>query len=122
MNPVIFEIFKNENLTKPLVVLKRIGQVGVFIAALGVAIIQLNKGVMGGTPVLDFISFATGWGFIVAMICFAIVGLVSMGKTKHNNTAQAMGRTLLKIFLYLFLPAIIITLILVFAFILPRYQ
>ncbi len=112
MNPAIFENFKDQNLSRPLIILKRVGQVSFGVMALGIVIAQLNQGKVGGNPFLDFIAFASFWGFLVGILCFAIVGLATLGKTKNNTTFQAMGKALLKIFLFIFLPAIIITIIL----------
>lgn len=122
MNPGIFDNFKNENLTPLMIVLKRIGQVCLFILAACVLVTQLNHGQVGGTPFLDSMVWAGGFSFFVGIACFAIVGLYSLGKSKNNNTVQATGKSLLKILLLIYVPAIVITAILTFTIILSRYQ
>ena len=122
MNPAIFEFINNEHLSKPLRIVKLIGKGCLLCSFVGIGIIQLNQGKMGGTPLLDFTTWIIAWGFILGFICFAVVGLVSLNITKNNSTAQAALQSLKKIFLYMFLPAIVITLILVVIFVLPRYQ
>ena len=121
-NTPLLDHFKNENLSPKLLLLKRSGVVGAIIAAAGLFIImQLNGGKVGGTPFQDVVSDATAIGALVAIVSFVIIAMVSTGKTKSNTATQAIGRTLLKTFLYMLLPAIIITFILVAIFILPRY-
>jgi len=119
MKPVLFDIFKNENLTLPMLILKRIGQVGFSLLLLSVIIVQLNQGKAEGSLLLDIAVWAGGTGFFVGIACFAIVGLFSLGKNKKNSTIQAVGGSFLKVFLYIFLPAIIITAIITFTVVLP---
>ena len=122
MNSALLDIFKNENLTAPIIICKRIGQVAFSLTLIYIVITQFNQGKVGGSPFLDAIAWVAGIGFMVGILCFAIVGLYSLGKNKTNNTAQAVGKSFLKIFLYMYLPAIIIGAVLVFIFVLPRYQ
>ena len=112
MNPAIFEFIKDEHLTKPFKIIKLIGKtcLAVSLVALIVAELALRK--MGGGSYLDLASVVIGLGLIIGMICFAIVGLVSTGKTDNNSSSQAIVRSLKKVFLFLFLPAIVITMIL----------
>ena len=121
-NTPLLDHFKNENLSPKLLLLKRLGVIGAIIAAAGLFIImQLNGGKVGGTLFQDIVSDATAIGALVAIVSFVIIAMASAGKTKSNTATQAIGRTLLKTFLYMLLPAIIITFILVAIFILPRY-
>jgi len=121
MNPSVFDNFKNENLSTPLIVLKRIGQVSFGAAALGFVIFQFNGGQTGGNALLDSTNAVAGYGLLLGIVCFAIVGLVALGRgSKKTSTAHAAGRSLKKIFLYMYLPAIIITILLTLIFILPR--
>lgn len=118
MNPSIFESIKDEHLNKPLRILKLIGKGCLVSSFVGIVVIQLNQGNVGGTPLLDFATKVIGWGFILAMICFAILGLVTLGKTRDNTTAQAIGRALKVISIYMFLPALVVALVLALLFIL----
>jgi heme/copper-type cytochrome/quinol oxidase subunit 2 len=113
----VFDIFKNNNLTTPMVIVKRIGQIGFIATAAGVLAIQLGSG-----WVYSIASAIMAYGFIIGMICFAIVAAYSSGKNRASTTAQAIGGSLLKVLLYIFLPAIIITLLLVLIFGLPQYR
>lgn len=122
MNPGIFEFIKDEHLSKPLRVLKWAGKICMMISLMGIAIVQLNNGTMGNSSILDYFIRFTGWGLIAGILCFAFLGLISVGKTANNTSLQAIVHTLKKIFLYIFLPAIVITIFLTAVYILPRYQ
>jgi len=121
MHPAIFNYFKNENLSPLLIIVKRIGQAGMLIGFIGVATMQFNEGKIEETPFFNMFPNLIGWSFVIGLACLAIVGMYALGKTKNNNTAQAMGRTFLKVFLYMYLPAIIITFVLAMIFLVPRY-
>lgn len=107
----VFDMFNNSNLTTPMVIVKRIGQIGFIATAAGVLAIQPYS----------IASAAVAYGFIIGMICFAVVAAYSSGKNKTTTTARAIGGSLLKVLLYIFLPAII-TLLLVLIFGLPQYR
>ncbi len=106
----ISEGFKNANLSKPMIAFKYIGQLGLVIFALSVVVIQANDGKTSESPLLDAASLVGGYGFIVGLLCLIIVAISVLG----------LKNTVSKIFLYMFLPAIILTAILVVVFVLPN--
>lgn len=119
----LFEIFKNENLTPPLLVLKRIGKVCLVLAAIGIGIIQIGGGQIGGSVYLDIATKFAGIGFLAGMVCFSVIALFSLGKARAQQTTHsAIASGFKKMFLYIYFPAIIMTIILVILFVLPRYQ
>jgi len=106
----IAEGYKNKNLSKPLIVIKYIGQFGFIVAIIGVGILQYNRSEVAGTPFLETVSSLTAFGVLTGIISLVIVALGVMG----------IKNTFVKVFMYMFLPAIIITIILTIIFILPR--
>lgn len=118
----VFDIFKNDNLPTPMIIVKRLGQIGFIATAVGIIAIQMNNGEVGGGWVHSVASAITAYGFIIGIVCFAIVAAYSSGKSKASTTTQAIGGSLLKVLLYIFLPAIIVTLLLIVIFGLPQYR
>ncbi len=119
----LFDIFKNENLTQPLLALKRIGKICLILAAIGIGIIQISGEQIGGSVYLDIATRFAGIGFLAGMVCFSVIALYSLSKTRAQQTTHsAIASGFKKMFLYIYLPAIIITIILVILFVLPRYQ
>lgn len=119
----LFDIFKNENLTQPLLALKRIGKICLILAAIGIGIIQISGEQIGGSVYLDIATRFAGIGFLAGMVCFSVIALYSLSKARAQQTTHsAIASGFKKMFLYIYLPAIIITIILVVLFVLPRYQ
>jgi hypothetical protein len=102
--------FKNTNLSKPMIVVKYVGQLSLLVFALSFVIIQANGNEVGGTPLLDIASATGGYTFLLGIICLVIVAASVLG----------VKNTISKVFLYMFLPAIILTAILVVVFVLPN--
>lgn len=122
MHPSSFNFLDNKNLSPRFIIVKRIGQFGMIVALAGISVFQFNGGNIAETPLLGIVPGLVAGGLVVSMICFAILALASSGKTKTNSTARAMGRSFLKVSLYIYLPAFIIAAILIVIFVLPRYQ
>lgn len=119
----LFDMFKNEHLTPAMRAVKFVGQLCLVVAAIGVAAIQLNGGKLTDDPFMSVMSGFAGIGFMAGIVCFAIVGLFALGKGNGTSkTHSALGKGFAKIFLYIYLPAIIGTIILTVLFVLPRYQ
>lgn len=121
MNPSIFNAFKNENLSPSLILIKRIGQTAILAAVVGIIITQIQQGEQGGTLLATIASWLIGVGFLVGIICFAVIGISSIERTKTNTATQAVRKSISKLFLYIYLPAFIITALLIVIFVLPRY-
>lgn len=122
MKHSLLDTYKTDNLSRAMQLWKRIGQVGFAIFIIGLTILQLNDYKVEGSALIDFTTIVTGIGLLLGIVSFSIIAMVSMNKTKNNTAAQAAGKTLLKISLYLYLPAIIIAIILFAIFGLPPYE
>ncbi len=115
MHPRIFSFFRDESLPKPLRILKRLGQIGMWVFVVYAIVYQLNGNKFEGTPLLDTLRIIVSVAVFVSFGSFTIIAMFAAGKTSQNTMLQAIGRSLLKIFLYMFLPAIVITIILMVA-------
>ena len=118
MNPKSFDNFKNENLAKTLIMVNRIGQACFAITALAVVSLQLFPDV----DLLGLFGSIAGWTLLIGIACFTIIGLAVLNKTNKNTAMQSTLTTLRKIFLYMFLPAMLLTAVLVLIFVVPRYN
>ena len=102
----------NANLPALIIFFKYLGQAGFIAFALYFIVTQFYRGSTEGAPILDIASEVGKYGIIIGITSFIIVGLYVLG----------FRSAITKIFLYMFLPAIILTAILVYIFVLPQYQ
>jgi amino acid permease len=121
MSPKIFDIFKNENLPKPLLIIKRLGSAVMALCLVGVGMIQFTQDEDHSTEVYNILYSLVAWSFFVSVLCFAAIAITTVGKTKNTSIMQSVGNTMSKVFLYMFLPAILLTIVLIVVFTLPRY-
>ena len=109
----IFNFFDGEDLTTTQRVLKNSGSISIMVATFGAGLISLNGGKVTGSIWNDIGLYSLAIGGIVAVFCFLGVGVYSIGKSKGITTTGASVLYVLKrVFLFMFLPAIIATLIL----------
>lgn len=92
------------------------------VCIIGAAVAQFTQKDAHENLLYDVALQVAGLGFVIAMLCFAAIALATINKTSSNTTAQAIGTTLLKVLLYVFLPAVVITIVLTLIFVLPWYQ
>lgn len=108
---IIFDLFYSDNPDKTGNTLLNIGKVSFGISFVGLIISNIAP---SESKLHDWIITITGLGFLNGLLMFVALGIRS--GSKDNSGATFLGstrRVLRNTFLYLFLPAIIITAILV---------
>lgn len=114
-----FFFFDDQKLNSPQLLLKRIG-VPAFVVSF---IAQLILYILENSIVIDMLNLplyisVLMWlfagGFMLGVLTFALAGIYYIGRNNgHSTFLASLGHTLKKVFLYLFLPAIVLTAILV---------
>jgi hypothetical protein len=109
----IFHFFDGEDLTPIQRILKNIGSISIMVATFGAALISLNGGNVTGSIWSSIGLYSLAIGGIIVVFCFLGVGVYSIGKSKGiTTTGASVIHVLKKVFLIMFLPAIILTFIL----------
>lgn len=112
-NGTFSEMLKSENMPKPMRVLRRICEVSLAITAVYFLVGDTYLKWSDGEPNKFLYEILVPIGLYsaaVGIITFCIVGSYVAGKvSKDTSTASAIGRTLSKVGLYVFLPALLLT-------------
>ena len=108
----LFSIFDDDSPTKTGKILESVGSIGFAIAILIWAVGPLLESRLS-LETLDFLAITGGLGFALGLFMFIATGVYYAGRRAGRNFWQSLLHMIGKVLLYIFVPSLIITAIIV---------